>query len=59
MPVVVKIISMPKLFKNGPKNRFPNIINKAIPSTISGKAMGRSKILFNIFFKGKEYLENE
>jgi hypothetical protein len=59
IPVVVKITWIPKPSSIFPRNRFPNIISNAMPRTISGKAIGRSKILFTKLLRGKEYLERE
>ena len=52
-------MSIPKFCNMFPGKVLPNIINMAIPSTISGKAMGRSIILFITLLKGKLYLDRE
>jgi len=59
MPVVVNTMLIPKECSILPIKGLPKSINMAIPSTISGKAMGRSIMLFTALLNGKLYLARE
>ena len=59
IPVVVKIIVIPSFWSGSPRSVGLKSIRMAIPSTISGKAMGMAKILLIRVFRGNEYLLNE